>query len=81
MRAVCSGEGVESVEEIKILIKICTIFCGIILYAAAWKCVIGADLKVRKTDDKLEKSFKILGKAFLWVQLIALLGLVVWAWI
>jgi hypothetical protein len=68
-------------EEIKILIKTCTIFCGVCLYAAAWKCVIGADLKAKDDDDKLEKSFKILGKAFLWVHLITLLGAIIWAWI
>lgn len=68
-------------EEIKILIKVCTIFSIIVLYAAAWKCVIGADLKTNKADDKLEKSFKILGNAFLLVHLIALLGAIVWAWI
>ena len=68
-------------EEIKILIKTCTIFCGMCLYVAAWRCVIGADLKANKADDKLEKSFKILGKAFLWVHLVALIGAIVWAWI
>lgn len=68
-------------EEIKILIEVCTIFSSIVLYVLAWRCVIGADLKANKADDKLEESFKILGKAFLWVHLIALLGVIVWAWI
>lgn len=68
-------------EEIKNLIKVCTIFSSIVLYAAAWKCVIGADLKAKDDDDKLEKSFKILGKAFLLVHLIVLLGAIIWAWI
>ncbi|EJX06714.1 hypothetical protein EVA_05177 [gut metagenome] len=47
----------------------------------AWNQVLQNDLTLYDGDDVLEKSFKILGKAFLWVHLIALLGAIVWAWI
>lgn len=68
-------------EDIKLLIRICTAVCGIYLYIMAWNQVLENDLTLYDGDDVLEKSFKILGKAFLWVHLIALLGAIVWAWI
>ena len=68
-------------EDIKLLIRIGTAVCGIYLYIMAWIQVLENDLTLYDGDDVLEKSFKILGKAFLWVHLIALLGAIVWAWI
>lgn len=68
-------------EDIKLLIRICTAVCGIYLYIVAWIQVLQNDLTLYDGDDVLEKSFKILGKAFLWVHLITLLGAIVWAWI
>jgi hypothetical protein len=47
----------------------------------AWIQVLENDLTLYDGDDALEKSFKILGKVFLCVHLIALLGAIVWAWI
>lgn len=71
----------NSLEDIKLLIRIGTAVCGIYLYIMAWIQVLENDLTLYDGDDVLEKSFKILGKAFLWVHLIALLGAIVWAWI
>ena len=68
-------------EDVKILIRIGTAVCGIYLYIMAWIQVLQNDLTLYDGDDVLEKSFKILGKAFLLVHLIALLGAIVWAWI
>ena len=68
-------------EDVKILIRICTAVCGIYLYIMAWTQVLQNDLTLYDGDDVLEKSFQILGKAFLVVHLIALLGAIVWAWI
>lgn len=68
-------------EDIKLLIRICTAVCGMYLYAMAWSQVLQNDLTLYDGDDALEKSFKILGKAFLCVHLISLLGAIVWAWI
>ena len=73
--------GVNSMEDVKILIRICTAVCGIYLYFMAWIQVLQNDLTLYDGYDVLEKSFKILGKAFLLVHLIALLGAIVWAWI
>ena len=71
----------NSLEDIKLLIRIGTAVCGIYLYIMAWIQVLENDLTLYDGDDALEKTFKILGKAFLWVHLIALLGAIVWAWI
>lgn len=68
-------------EDIKLLIRIGTVVCGMYLYTMAWIQVLQNDLTLYDGDDVLEKSFKILGKAFLCVHLIALLGAIVWAWI
>lgn len=68
-------------EDVKILIRIGTAVCGICLYIMAWIQVLQNDLTLYDGDDVLEKSFKILGKAFLLVHLIVLLGAIVWAWI
>ncbi len=68
-------------EDVKILIRIGTAVCGIYLYNMAWIQVLENDLTLYDGDDALEKSFKILGKVFLCVHLIALLGALVWAWI
>lgn len=68
-------------EDIKLLIRIGTAVCGIYLYIMAWIQVLENDLTLYDGDDALEKTFKILGKAFLSVHLIALLGAIVWAWI
>lgn len=68
-------------EDVKILIRIGTAVCGIYLYFMAWIQVLQNDLTLYDGDDVLEKSFKILGKAFLLVHLIALLGVIMWAWI
>lgn len=68
-------------EDAKILIRIGTAVCGIYLYIMAWIQVLQNDLTLYDGDDVLEKSFKILGKTFLCVHLIVLLGAIVWAWI
>lgn len=68
-------------EDVKILIRIGTAVCGIYLYIMAWIQVLQNDLTLYDGDDVLEKSFKILGKAFLLVHLIVLLGAIVWAWV
>lgn len=71
----------NSLEDIKLLIRIGTAVCGIYLYIMAWIQVLENDLTLYDGDDALEKTFKILGKAFLCVHLIDLLGAIVWAWI